>query len=208
MAGIGAVVFDIGNVLLRWDPEGFYDRVIGPERRARLFAEVDLAGMNARVDMGESFADLVAGTAAAHPAWAAEIAMWRDRWIEMAAPEIPETVAILRALRARGVPVFALSNFGVETFALAEAHYDWLGEFDRRYISGHLGVMKPDPMIYRIVEADSGTTPERLLFADDRADNIRAAEARGWQGHLFDGPAGWAARLIAEGLLTEEAAGA
>jgi 2-haloacid dehalogenase len=206
MAGIGAVVFDIGNVLLRWDPEGFYDRVIGPDRRARLFAEVDLSGMNARVDLGESFAALVGETAAAHPDWAAEIAMWRDRWIEMAAPEIPETVAVLRALKARSVPVFALSNFGVETFALAETHYPWLNAFDRRYISGHLGVMKPDPTIYRIVEADCGIAPERLLFADDRADNIEAAEARGWQGHLFDGPEGWAARLVAEGLLTEEEA--
>lgn len=206
MAGIEAVVFDIGNVLLRWDPEGFYDRVIGPDRRARLFAEVDLSGMNARVDLGESFAGLVAETAAAHPGWADEIALWRDRWIEMAAPEIPESVAVLRALRARGVPVFALSNFGVETFALAEGHYPWLGEFDRRYISGHLGVMKPDPMIYRIVEADCGIVPERLLFADDRADNIQAAEARGWQGHLFEGPEGWTARLVAEGLLTDEEA--
>jgi 2-haloacid dehalogenase len=158
--------------------------------------------------MGESLDRMVAETAAAHPDWADEIAMWRDRWIEMAAPEIPESVAVLRALRARGVPVFALSNFGVETFAVAEAHYPWLTEFDRRYVSGHLGVMKPDPMIYRIVEADCGIAPGRLLFADDRAENIAAAEARGWQGHLFDGPEGWAARLVAEGLLTEEGVGA
>jgi 2-haloacid dehalogenase len=208
MAGIGAVVFDIGNVLLRWDPEGFYDRVIGPERRARLFAEVDLPGMNARVDMGESLERMVAETAAAHPGWTSEIVMWRDRWIEMAAPEIPESVSVLRALRARGVPVFALSNFGVETFAIAEERYPWLGVFDRRYVSGHLGVMKPDPMIYRIVEADCGIAPERLLFADDRAENIAAAEARGWQGHLFEGPEGWTARLVAGGLLTEEEVGA
>jgi 2-haloacid dehalogenase len=206
MAGIGAVVFDIGNVLLRWDPEGFYDRVIGPERRERLFAEVDLSAMNAQVDRGESLERMVTETAAAHPGWAGEIALWRDRWIEMASPEIPESVAVLQALRARGVPVFALSNFGVETFALAERQYRWLTEFDRRYISGHLGVMKPDPMIYRIVEADCGIAPERLLFADDRAENIRAAEARGWQGHLFDGPKSWTARLLAEGLLTEEEA--
>jgi 2-haloacid dehalogenase len=206
MARIGAVVFDIGNVLLRWDPEGFYDRVIGPERRARLFAEVDLAGMNARVDMGEGFEALVAETAGAHPGWATEIAMWRDRWIEMAAPDMPETVAVLRALKARGVPVFALSNFGVETFAVAEAHYRWLNAFDRRYISGHLGVMKPDPAIYRIVEADCGIAPEELLFTDDKVDNVRAAEARGWQGHLFDGAEGLAARLAAAGLIMRDEA--
>jgi 2-haloacid dehalogenase len=137
MARIEAVVFDIGNVLLHWDPDGFYDRVIGPERRARLFSEVDLGGMNARVDMGESFADLVEETALANPAWAAEVRLWRDRWIEMAQPEIAGSVSLLTALKARGVPVFALSNFGVESFAVAVRHYPWLDTFDRRYLSGH-----------------------------------------------------------------------
>lgn len=206
MSRIEAVIFDIGNVLLRWDPEGFYDRAIGPERRARLFSEVDLDGMNARIDLGESFSGLVEATAAANPGWAAEVRMWRDHWIDMAQPEIPRSVALLRALRRKGVPVFALSNFGVESFGVAVSHYPWLDEFDRRYISGHLRVMKPDPEIYRIVEADCGIAPGALLFADDRPANVDAAVARGWQAHLFDGAEGWADRLVAEGLLTGEEA--
>jgi 2-haloacid dehalogenase len=206
MSRIEAVIFDIGNVLFHWDPEGFYDRTIGPERRSRLFAEVDLNGMNARIDMGESFSELVEETAQANPAWAPEVRMWRDDWIRMAQPEIPLSVALLRALKARGVPVFALSNFGVESFDVAVAHYPWLDAFDRRYISGHLRVMKPDPEIYRIVETDCGIAPGALLFADDRSDNVAAAEARGWQAHLFQGPEGWADRLVAEGLLTEKEA--
>ena len=206
MAHIGAVVFDIGNVLVEWQPERFYDRVIGAARRKRLFAEVDLDGMNARVDMGEDFTATIHGMAEAHPEWRAEVRMWHDRWIEMCAPEIPHSVKLLRALRAKGVPVFALSNFGVGSFAHATGHYPWLDEFDRRYISGHLRVMKPDPRIYEIVEADCGIAPGALLFADDRADNVDAAAARGWRTHLFEGPGAWADRLVAEGLLTQEEA--
>lgn len=202
MSRIDAVVFDIGRVLIEWDPARMYDRAIGPERRAALFAEVDLEGMNARIDLGAPFRETIHETALAHPDWAAEIRLWHDRWIEMASPEIPHTVRLLRALRATGVPVLALTNFGDASFDLAAAHYPFFGEFDRAFVSARLGVMKPDPEIYRVLEAESGLAPEALLFTDDRADNIRAAEARGWRGHLFEGPEGLAARLLAEGLLS------
>ena len=104
------------------------------------------------------------------------------------------------------MPVFALSNFGVETFEIGVANYPFLEEFDRAYISGHMGVIKPEPEIYRMVEDDCGVAPGALLFTDDRADNIAAAAARGWTTHLFDGPGGWAARLVDEGMLSEEEA--
>lgn len=200
---VEAVVFDIGNVLIEWNPERHYDRVIGEARRRAMFAALDLHGMNDRVDRGETFRDTVMALAAANPDWRAEIIRWHDDWLQMASPAIDRSVRLLRALRARGVPVFALSNFGIQTFALARQHYDFLDEFDRPYISGHLGVIKPDARIYEILEQDSGVTPGALLFVDDRADNIAAAAARGWQTHLFTTPADWAARLVAEGLLTE-----
>lgn len=197
-----AVVFDIGRVLIEWNPEAFYDGVIGPERRHALFAEVDLDGMNRSVDMGAPFRETVYAMAGRHPDRAGEIRLWHDRWIEMARPEISRSVRLLRALRAKGVPVFALTNFGVDSFDLAERHYPFLAEFDRRFISGHLGVMKPDPAIYRILEEQSGVAPGALLFTDDKAENVAAAEARGWRGHVFDGPEGLAERLVADGLLT------
>jgi 2-haloacid dehalogenase len=206
MPRIEAVIFDIGNVLLEWQPERFYDRAIGEERRRRLFAEVDLDAMNERVDMGEDFTATIYGTAEAHPAWRDEIRMWHDHWIELASPVIPHSVHLLRALRTKGVPVFALTNFGVGSFDHAVGFYPWLDEFDRRYISGHLRVMKPDPEIYRIVEEDCGIAPGALLFADDRPANVETAVARGWRAHLFEGPQGWADRLVAEGLLTVEEA--
>ncbi len=206
MSNIDAVVFDIGNVLIGWQPEQFYDGVVGADRRAAMFAAVDLHGMNERVDRGENFAAMVAETVTAYPDFAPEIQMWHDRWLDMAAPVIDHSVRLLRALRRAGVPVFALSNFGVETFALAEKHYPFLEEFDRRFISGQMRVTKPAPEIYAAVEAESGIAPSALLFADDRPDNIAAAEARGWRGHLFTTPQGWADRLVAEGLLAAEAA--
>jgi len=200
---VQAVVFDIGNVLIEWQPERFYDSVIGEERRCAMFAAVDLHGMNDRVDRGENFRDVIYSAADADPEWRDEIRMWHGNWLDMAKPAIPHSVRLLRALRANDVPVFALSNFGIQTFALAEGVYPFLQEFDKRYISGHMSVIKPDAKIYEMLEADCGVTPSSLLFADDRIDNINAAIARGWQTHHFDGAAGFAARLVSEGLLTE-----
>lgn len=197
-----AVVFDIGNVLLEWNPERFYDTVMPAAERARMFAEVDLHAMNDGVDRGDDFAKAVAALAARHPEWP-QIRHWHDNWLDMASPAIPHSVRLLRALKARGVPVFALSNFGIQTFARAEVEYPFLAEFDRRWISGHMGVIKPDAEIYRRLEAESGVAPEALLFADDRADNIAAAAARGWQTHLFTTPDLWAKRLVEAGLLPE-----
>lgn len=203
MTKVQAVIFDIGNVLIEWQPERFYDAEVGEARRRAMFTAVDLHEMNDRVDRGQPFRETIYATAEQYPEFRAEIRMWHDRWIELARPAIDRSVAILRALRANGVPVFALSNFGVESFALAETHYPFLTEFDRRYISGHMRVVKPDPTIYQMLEDDCGVPPEALLFADDRDENIAAAQARGWQTHLFEGPEGWAKRLESEGLLQE-----
>ncbi len=203
---IQAVVFDIGRVLIEWEPERFYDKELGEERRRAFFDAVPIHAMNERVDLGEVWADSVATLAQDHPDWAEEIGHWRGRWIEMASPEIPRSVRLLRALRAKGVPVFALSNFGVETFAHAATHYPFFHEFDRAFVSGHLRLAKPDPAIYEVLERETGVPPSALLFTDDRADNIAAAAARGWHTHLFEGPDAFADRLVAEGLLSEEEA--
>lgn len=204
---IEAVVFDIGNVLVHWQPEAFYDRVIGPDRRQALFDAVDMYRMNALVDDGAPFRATVHEWADRNPQWSAEIRLWHDRWIEMASPRIDGSIALLRALRVRGMPVFALTNFGADTYDRARDGLEFLDEFDRAYVSGRLGVSKPDPRIYEILEMDCGIAPERLIFADDRQENILAAGARGWQTHLFKDWQGWAARLVNEGLLTEKEAG-
>ncbi|GFE64478.1 HAD family hydrolase [Litoreibacter roseus] len=200
---IEAVIFDIGNVLIEWQPERHYDSVIGQDRRRAMFAEVDLHEMNNRVDLGHPFKETIYQTAEAYPAWRDEIRLWHDEWIKMASPAIDHSVHLLRTLRAKAIPVFALTNFGVESFAYAETQYPFLAEFDRRYVSGHMEVVKPDVTIYERVEQDCGVAPANLLFADDRSDNIAVANERGWQTHLFEHPKGWADRLVREGLLSE-----
>ncbi|WP_028955437.1 HAD family phosphatase [Sulfitobacter sp. 20_GPM-1509m] len=203
---IKAVVFDIGNVLIEWQPERFFDSVIGGQRRREMFANVDLHGMNDRVDLGQNFTDTVMATADANPDWATEIRMWHDRWIDMAAPAIDHSVRLMKALQAKGTPVFSLTNFGIQTYDIAAEVYPFLREFDRDFISGHMGVIKPDPQIFQMLEDESGLSGDALIFADDRDDNIAAAAARGWNTHLFKNPEGWAARLVEEGLLTEDEA--
>lgn len=199
-----AVIFDIGNVLIEWQPERFYDAEIGEERRRKMFAEVDLHGMNDKVDTGHHFTETIYATAEAYPAWRDEIRMWHDRWIELATPVIEHSVRLMSALQAKNVPVFSLTNFGIQSYDYAAGFYPFLRKFDRDFISGHMGVIKPDVRIYEMVETDSGIAPERLLFTDDRPDNISAAHARGWQVHLFEGPQGWANKLVEVGLLTPE----
>ncbi len=201
-----AVVFDIGNVLIEWQPERYYDRRIGETSRRALFAEVDLHGMNDRIDAGGRFRDTVYDTAEDHPRWSTEIRWWFDHWIDLASPRIDRSIRLMRALRRRGVPVFALTNFGDDSFAYACTQYRFLSEFDRAYVSGRMGVIKPAPRIYEMVEQDCGLPPDALLFTDDRAENIGAASDRGWQVHHFKGADGWAAALVGAGLLTESEA--
>lgn len=203
---IQAVVFDIGNVLIEWHPERFFDRQIGPQRRKQMFQDVDLHAMNDLIDMGAPFTQTIYDTAEANPTWRAEIRAWHDNWIEIASPVIDHSVRLMRALRAKGVAVFSLTNFGIQSYELAARHYDFLHEFDRDFISGHLQVIKPAAQIYAILERESGIAPQHLLFTDDRPANIEQARACGWNTHLFDGPQGWADRLVSEGLLTPQEA--
>lgn len=203
-----AVVFDIGNVLLTWQPEAFFDRQIGADRRAAMFAETGILTVNEEIDNGAPFGPTVKALARRHPQWQAELMLWRDRWTELVLPVIDGSVALLYALKAKGVPVFALTNFGRETFALGQETFPFLRAFDRAWVSAELRVMKPDPRIYEILETDSGLSGADLIFTDDRPENIEAAAARGWRTHLFTGGwQGWAGRLVDEGLLTEQEAG-
>jgi len=201
---IQAVLFDIGNVLIEWQPERFYDAQIGEERRRAMFSEVDLHGMNDLIDRGHNFRDTIYDWAQNYPQWQLEIQMWHDNWLQLATPQIPHSVRLMRALKARDTPVFILSNIGVQTWDIACEAYPYLTEFDRAYVSGHMQVIKPEPDIYAQVEADCGLPPESLIFADDRQDNLDTAAARGWNTHLFTSPQGWAERLVSERLLTAE----
>ena len=208
MSAVSAVVYDIGNVLITWHPERLFDEVMSNrDARVEMFNTVDLHAMNDRIDSGENWKTVVYETAEQYPEYSDMIRLWHDRWLEMASPQIDWSVSLLRTLQEKNIPVFALTNFGIETFEFARKQYSFLDEFDQKFVSGHLGVIKPFPRIYEIVEESCGVAPENLLFVDDRQENVDAALSRSWAAHLFDGPKGWAQRLVNEGLLNPVEAG-
>lgn len=197
-----AVVFDIGNVLVAWDPAFVYDPLLpDPAARKAFFERTGLHEMNLDIDRGAPFRETVEARAAAHPEDAALIRAWHDRWPEMFRPAIDGSFHLLRILKSRGVPVHALSNFGAETFELACTVYPALTGFDIPVISAHEGTIKPEPRIYEILEARSGLSGPEIFFTDDRPENIAAARARGWQAHLFRNPEALALELVELGLI-------
>ena len=174
------VVFDIGNVLLRWDRRNLFRKRFDDEARMEHFLATALnMDFVAHTDIAPDFGGAVEARAKAFPEFADELRLFHERWIETIGGPIEENVALLRRLKAAGRPVHALSNFAAETFALVEAKYDFLSGFDTRVISGHVGVVKPDPRIYEILFERVGRRPNELLFVDDSIANVRASEAAG-----------------------------
>ncbi len=174
------VVFDIGNVLLRWNPRNLYRKAFDDEARMERFLATALAmEFVAHTDTAPDFAAAVEARAEAFPEFAAELRLFHERWIETLDGAIEENVALLRRLKAAGRPVHALSNFATDKFALARERHDFLSAFDVAVISGHVGAVKPEPRIYEILFERVGAPREELLFIDDSPANIRAAEALG-----------------------------
>lgn len=199
-----AVVFDIGNVLLEWSPERLYARLIpDPAARKAFFDETQIFEMNLEVDRGAPFRDYIYAHAAKHPKFEPLIRAWHDNWIEMAAPPIDGTVAILRALKKNGVKIGALSNFGVESFDYACRVYPFLTEFDVPVISGREETIKPEARIYEILEERTGLLGQDIFFMDDNPKNVAAARARFWQAEVFTVPSVLGRQLHARGLIAE-----
>jgi 2-haloacid dehalogenase len=198
---VDAVVFDVGNVLVEWDPRRLYRKLSDDRSRIDAFlAQVCNSQWNHRIDLGEPWAELIAELAAAHPDHLEWIQAYHLRWAEMLGEPIEESVAALHHLRDAGIPVYALSNFSTETWPIAVARYDVLSAFDDIVLSGDVRLAKPDPAIYELAARRFGVTPARTLFIDDRADNVAAAAAAGWHTHHFTDPAGLHPALARLGL--------
>jgi HAD superfamily hydrolase (TIGR01509 family) len=174
------VVFDIGNVLLRWDPRNLYAKMFADEAaRARFLAGPLAMSFVTETDIAPSFAAAIEARALAFPEDAEALRLFDARWMETLGGPIAENVALLRRLRASGARVHALSNFAHEKFALAVEAYPFLKVFDVAVISGHEGVAKPDRRIFEILCERTGRAPHELLFVDDSARNVEAAHAFG-----------------------------
>ena len=197
-----AVLFDIGNVLVRWDPRTLYAKLI-PESADldRFLAEVCTMSWHVEHDRGRTFADGIAERVALYPDHAPLIRAWWDRWPEMFSGPIPETEAVIEDLHARGVPMHGLTNMSVEAWPGVRAMSPAFTRLQEVVVSGEEGVIKPDPAIYRLLCARTGLRPADMMFVDDSLPNIEAAAALGFHVHHFTDPAALRPQLAASGLL-------
>lgn len=178
-------IFDIGNVLVHWEPLNIINKhsFHSLAKKNELIRIIE--DMNMRVDKGEPFGSVIEEYSVEYPEFKQVFFDWENSWIEMFGPKILETWYVLNELKRRGFSIYALSNFGKETFELACDFYPELKTFDYCFISGHLGLIKPDQRIYEFVEKKLGLKRDELFFIDDRIDNCIAAEKRGWIVHQF-----------------------
>jgi 2-haloacid dehalogenase len=197
-----AVVFDLGGVLIDWDPRLLYRKLLADEAAVEEFlATVCTPEWNAEQDRGRPFAEAVAELVERHPAHAAAITAYHERWTEMLGGEIPGTVAVLAELRAAGVPLYALSNWSAETFRLTRGRFPFLEWFDGLVVSGEEGVTKPDRRVFELLIERFGLVPAATLFVDDSAANVTAARDLGLDAVRFRDAAGLRRDLAARGLL-------
>jgi HAD superfamily hydrolase (TIGR01509 family) len=187
-AGI-SFVFDIGNVLLRWDPRHLYRKVFDDSATMEWFlANVCTLEWNLELDRGHPFSSGIAKLIARHPEWAAYIRAFDERWDEMVPGVIQANVTLLEGLHARGVPLYAITNFSREKFASARERYAFFSLFSGIVVSAHEGLTKPDPAIYRLFLDRYGLTAQACIFIDDSETNVEGARAVGMQAIHYKEP--------------------
>lgn len=197
------VVFDLGGVLLDWNPRHLYRKLFPGDEAAmeRFLADVCNGEWNAQQDAGRPFAEAIAALMPRHAAQRHLIEAWRDRFSEMIPGPLDDTVAIAAELRARGVPLYALTNWSHETFPAQAQRFECMAWFDGIVVSGAERVMKPDRRIFETLLARYAIDPRRAVFVDDNPVNAQAATALGMHGIHFQSAAGLRRELVALGLI-------
>ena len=199
-----AVVFDLGGVLVDWDPRYLYRQLFDDSDEMESFlAEVTTAEWNAHQDQGRPWAEAVELLVAEHPQRRELIEAFHRRWPEMLAGEIPGTVEVLADLRAAGVRLIALSNWSAETFPFARERFDFLAWFEGIVISGDVGVNKPDRRIFDHLAVQFGIEPVATLFIDDSSANVDAAKGLGFRAIRFTDATALRREMVRLGLLPD-----
>lgn len=200
---VEAVVWDIGRVLVEFDLARIYrDSIPDADERARFVAEVVTEDWHLQHDFGIPFAEMVAARTAEFPQHAARIALYASHWLDSLPGPVPGTHALIERLASRGVPQYAITNFGVEAWELFRPTFPILDHMRDVVISGVERLVKPDAAIFDLAVQRFGRMPETMLFIDDNAANIASAKALGWQVHHFvRDPAVLEARMQDLGLL-------
>ena len=181
------VVFDLGNVLIDWDPYAAIAAGVGPGE-ARRFLEADdfdFMAYNHGPDSGLDWDTAEAEVARTHPHWLEHARAYRTHFPASLLGEVPGSVGVVRDLHAAGVPLWGLTNWSHELFPHGLAAFPFLGLLEDVVVSGTEGVAKPDPAVFLIVRQRTDLPLDRLVFVDDRPDNVAAAAAAGMDAVVF-----------------------
>ena len=199
---ITTVVFDIGNVLIEWDPRHLYRRIFAtPAEIEHFLSTVCTSAWNLEIDRGKPFAEAVAELVARFPEHEAAIRAFDERWSEMAPGRVPGTLELMERLEERGAPLYAVTNFSAEKFAEARRRFPFLDRFRGVIVSAHERLLKPDRAIFELLLSRYGLKAEECLFIDDSAANIAGARDVGMAAHHFKDAASLERALVAYELI-------
>jgi 2-haloacid dehalogenase len=194
-------VFDLGNVLITWDPRLAVAAALGEAEADRFIGATDFDFMawNHQQDAGRAWADAIAELRDTHPHWEQHATAYVDHFPASLA-EVPGTTGVVRDLHASGVPMVGLTNWSAELYPYAVERFDVLRLLDSIVVSGEIKVAKPDPRAFRAAADRAGQPLDRLAFVDDSPANVAAARALGMDAILFTDAAALRTELRARGL--------
>ena len=180
-------MWDVGNVLIDWDPRYMYRTVIADENAMEDFLrDVCHYEWNLEQDKGRAWVDAIALKTAEFPHHAEWIRAYSERWRDMVSGPIAGSVEILQAMKNANIPLYAITNFSHEKWPVAQDAFPFLKLFDGVTVSGEVKMLKPDPEIYRHFLTSFSLNAGDLLFIDDREENIEAARVEGFHGIVFE----------------------
>lgn len=199
------IVFDIGGVLLDWDPRNLYRTVFESDAEMEKFlGEVCTTQWNHTLDLGRPWEDAALELVTKFPDHKDHIYMYWDRWMDMFTGPIYESVDILMELKRMGVPLYALSNWNDQKFDGALKEFPFLHTFEKRIVSADVKLAKPDPAIYKLLLDTYDLNPRETLFIDDRMENVQAARDLGIEAIQFVNPYELEEKLIAYGVFPQD----
>ncbi|MCB0474782.1 MAG: HAD family phosphatase [Flavobacteriaceae bacterium] len=187
MNKINTIVFDLGGVLIDWNPKYLYRKVFDTETRIDWFLNnICTSEWNVQQDAGRSFSEATQLLVNQYPEYEKEIRFFYDRWTEMLGGAIQDTVSLLHRLKAANShALYALTNWSDEAFPVARERFDFLQLFEGIVVSGEEKTRKPFRDIYEILIERYGLTPQKSVFIDDNLENVLGAIAVGMQGIHF-----------------------
>ena len=190
MTDIESLVFDLGGVLVDWNPDYLYHKIIPDENERKWFlSEICSPEWNEEQDAGRSLSEGTEFLVRKYPQHEAAIRAYYERWREMLGGPIHETVEIFRDLKFHThLKLYALTNWSAETFPVALELYDFLHWFDGRLVSGEEKIRKPFPGIYRLLIERYGIEPRKAIYVDDNIRNVMPARELGFHGIQFRTP--------------------